>query len=125
MAQDTRRVQWWIPLVGLAATGTLITAGFGQSIESAVESEAREALDAAGLESVSADASYRDLELSGVASLEESARAAVAGTDHLLDVTYEVEEKDDGHHDDDHGHDDEDHSEDDHSDDDHSEEGDE
>lgn len=87
MAQ--RKVQWWIPIAGLAATATLVTAGFGLDIHHDTGNYARAALADAGLDSeVALDHAYRDVTLTGPASLEDAAVAAVTAAALVKDVEY-------------------------------------
>ncbi len=58
-------MKWWVPGLGLLVTATLVTAGFGWTIDRAVEHRARVALDGAGMGEVTADASYRSITLTG------------------------------------------------------------
>lgn len=82
------KAKWWIPGVGLLISATLITAGFGWTIDRATHRYATEALVDDGIEGVSVDNSYRDVTLTGPASLENSAVVAVEEARLVKDVVY-------------------------------------
>jgi outer membrane protein OmpA-like peptidoglycan-associated protein len=85
---ERSKVQWWIPVVGLLATMTLLTAGFAWTIGRAVHGHATDALDGAGIDGVTIDNSYRDVTLTGPAALEDAAVAAVEDARLVQDVAY-------------------------------------
>ncbi|WP_084127448.1 OmpA family protein [Demequina sp. NBRC 110054] len=82
-------IRWWLLLLGLALTLTLVTWGFTASVASSAESQAREALDEAGLENVVvADVRYREVELRGPSGDQEAAASAVDGIALITSLTY-------------------------------------
>ncbi len=86
-----RGVKWWIPGVGLLVSATLVTAGFGWTIDRATHRHAEEALESAGIDGVAVANDYRDVTLTGPASVEDVAVTAVAHARLVQDVTYVAE----------------------------------
>ncbi len=84
------KIKWWIPGVGLLISATLVTAGFGWSIDRATFRYATDALTDGGIEGVSVDNSYRDVTLTGPEESETAAVAAVEDARLVQDVDYVV-----------------------------------
>jgi OOP family OmpA-OmpF porin len=74
---DLRGVKWWIPALGLLLCATVVTAGFGETVESAAERHAETALKDADMADVSVDVDYRWVTLSGPDAYTEEAMTLV------------------------------------------------
>ncbi len=85
-------IRWWLLLLGIALTLTLVTWGFTASVASSAESQARDALEDAGLDNVVVDeVRYREIELRGPSGDQEAAEAAVDGIVLITSLTYTVD----------------------------------
>ncbi|WP_062201583.1 OmpA family protein [Demequina salsinemoris] len=82
-------IRWWLLLLGIVLTLTLVTWGFVASVAASAEDQAESALAQAGLDNVIVDGvRYREIDLRGPASDEEAALDAVSGLALITALTY-------------------------------------
>lgn len=86
-------IRWWLLALGLVLTLTAVTYGFAASVASSTDTQARQALDAAGLDQVLVDdVQYRDVALRGPSDVQDAATETVSSLELVHTVDYTVDE---------------------------------